>query len=119
MINTGAAPAKPASPPAAKTSDGGSPAAKTPPVKPKPAPAAQDPLGHLTVRDSSVAADTVSYDNLRLTKVSSKIQMKNRVLQLQDLKFNMNQGTHVGTVTLITQPHTRLTPYCVTGCLNS
>jgi uncharacterized protein involved in outer membrane biogenesis len=48
------------------------------------------------VRDSSVAVDTVSYDNLRLTKVSSKIQMKNRVLQLQDLKFNMNQGTHSG-----------------------
>jgi len=54
-------------------------------------------LGRLTVRDSSVAVDTVSYDNLRLTKVSSKIQMKNRVLQLQDLKFNMNQGTHAGT----------------------
>ena len=62
----------------------------------KPAPATQDPLGRLTVRDSSVAVDTVSYDNLRLTKVSSKIQMKNRVLQLQDLKFNMNQGTHSG-----------------------
>ena len=99
MINTGESPApgKPAVVPAAKTPDGTPTAAKMSPAKPKTAPAAQDPLGHLTVRDSSVAVDTVSYDNLRLTKVSSKIQMKNRVLQLQDLKFNMNQGTHTGT----------------------
>ena len=99
MINTGegAAPAKPVSVPAAKTPDSGPPGAKTTPSKPKPAPAVQDPLGRLTVRDSSVAVDTVSYDNLRLTKVSSKIQMKNRVVQLQDLKFNMNQGTHSGS----------------------
>ena len=97
MINTseGAAPAKPVSLPAAKSPDSAT-AAKTSPSKPKPVPAAQDPFGRLTVRDSSVAVDTVSYDNLRLTKVSSKIQMKDRVLQLQDLKFNMNQGTHSG-----------------------
>jgi len=89
MINTaeGAAPAKQVSVPAA---------AKTPPSKSKSTPASQDPLGRLTVRDSSVAVDTVSYDNLRLTNVSSKIQLKNRVLQLQDLRFNINQGTHAG-----------------------
>ena len=99
MINTAdsAAQAKPASAPAAKAPDSGSPTAKTPPAKSKPVPASQDPLGRLTVRDSSVAVDTVSYDTLRLTKVSAKIQMRNRVLELQDLKFNMNQGTHVGT----------------------
>ncbi len=73
MINTseGAAPAKPVSLPAAKSPDSAT-AAKTSPSKPKPVPAAQDPFGRLTVRDSSVAVDTVSYDNLRLTKVSSK-----------------------------------------------
>jgi uncharacterized protein involved in outer membrane biogenesis len=94
MINTAenAAPAK-ATP---KGPDASSPAAKTSPAKPKPGSANQDPLGRLTVRDSSVAVETVSYDTLRLTKLSSKIQMKNRVIQLQDLKFNMNQGTHVG-----------------------
>jgi len=99
MINTAesAAPAKPTGATGAKAPDGNSPAPKTASAKSKPVPATQDPLGQLTVRDSSVAVDTVSYDNLRLTKVSSKIQMKNRVLQLQDLKFNMNQGTHVGT----------------------
>jgi len=99
MINTAesAAPAKPANAPAARISDGSSPAGKTPPAKSKPASASQDPLGRLTVRDSSVAVDSVSYDTLRLTKVSSKIQMKNRVLELQDLKFSMSQGTHVGT----------------------
>ncbi|HEU0006960.1 MAG TPA: AsmA family protein [Terriglobia bacterium] len=93
MINTAesAAP-KSSGAPAAKVPEGGSQTAKS-----KPAPASQDPLGRLTVRDSSVAVDAVSYDTLRLTNVSSKIQMKNRVLQLQDLKFNMNQGTHVGT----------------------
>jgi uncharacterized protein involved in outer membrane biogenesis len=97
MINMseGAAPARPSGVPAGKAPD--SPAgAKTSASKPKPAPATQDPLGRLTVRDSSVAVDTVSYDNLRLTNVFSKIQMKDRVLQLQDLKFNMNQGTHSG-----------------------
>ena len=99
MINTAesAAPAKPTAAPTAKIPDGSVPPAKTPPAKSKPASANQDPLGRLTVRDSSVAVDAVSYDTLRLTKVSSKIQMKNRVLQLQDLKFNMNQGTHTGT----------------------
>jgi uncharacterized protein involved in outer membrane biogenesis len=98
MINTreSPAPAKPAEAAAAKASSGDTPTPKASSVKSRPAPASQDPLGRLTVRDSSVAVDTVSYDNLRLTKVSSKIQMKNRVLQLQDLKFNMNQGTHIG-----------------------
>jgi len=99
MINTAesATPVKPTTAPAARIPDGTAPAAKMPPPKSKPASANQDPLGRLTVRDSSVAVDAVSYDTLRLTKVSSKIQMKNRVLELQDLKFNMNQGTHVGT----------------------
>jgi len=98
MINTtvSAVPAKPAGVPATKTPSIASSTAKTSSVTPKPAPSANDPLGRLTVRDSSVAIDTVSYDNLRLTKVSSRIQMKERVLQLQDLKFNMNQGTHIG-----------------------
>lgn len=98
MINTSESPgpAKPAVVPDAKTPRG-DPTAKAPPVKSRPVPASQDPLGRLTVRDSSVAVDSVSYDNLRLSNVSSKIQMKNRVLQLQDLKFNINQGTHVGT----------------------
>jgi uncharacterized protein involved in outer membrane biogenesis len=99
MINTAesAAPAKPDTAPASRIPDGSSPAANTLPGKSKPASANQDPLGRLTVRDSSVAVDAVSYDALRLTNVSSKIQMKNRVLLLQDLRFNMNQGTHVGT----------------------
>ncbi len=97
MINTAGSPAPPkrASPPAAKTPAAGSPVTKPSVVDAKAA-SPVDPLGGLSVRDSTVAVDTVRYDNLRLTKVSSKIQMKSRVLQLHDLKFNLNQGTHVG-----------------------
>jgi len=109
MINTSesSAPEKPAGVPAG-TPGGGSPANATPSENRKAAPPTRDPLGRLTVRDSAVAVDVVNYDSLRLTKVSSKVQMKDRVLQLRDLKFNMNQGTHSGAASFDfngAQPH--------------
>ena len=56
----------------------------------------RDPLGALEVRDSSVSIDQVVYDQLLLKQVSSRVRMKSKVVQLQDLKFHVNQGTHVG-----------------------
>lgn len=57
---------------------------------------AGDPLAALDIRDSSVAIDQVVYDQLLLKQVSSRVRMRNKLLELQDLKFQMNQGTHLG-----------------------
>lgn len=59
----------------------------------------RDPLKELVIRDSSVSIGKVIYDQLLLTQVATKVQMKNKVLELQGLQFQMNQGMQSGTAT--------------------
>lgn len=69
----------------------------TPPVfAAPPKPSAADPLAALTVLPSQVSVGRVRYDTLRLENVSSNLQMKNNVLNLGALQFQMHRGTHSG-----------------------
>jgi uncharacterized protein involved in outer membrane biogenesis len=56
-----------------------------------------DPLRALKIRDSQIGIDQVVYDQLVLRKVSSRLEMKDKILELRDLKFLVNQGTHAGS----------------------
>ncbi len=56
----------------------------------------QDPLGKLSIRDSRITIQSVKYEALLLKNATSHIQMKNKLLELQDLQFQVNQGAHTG-----------------------
>jgi len=62
------------------------------PPKSRPA----DPLAALTVLPSQFSVQHVRYDALGLENASSNFQMKNKVLSLDGLQFQMNRGTHTG-----------------------
>jgi uncharacterized protein involved in outer membrane biogenesis len=64
--------------------------------KAKPAPSLQDPLSRLVISDSQVNIQKVKYDTLLLKDAASKIRMKNRLLELHDLQFQMNRGIQSG-----------------------
>ena len=59
-----------------------------------------DPLAKLVIHDSHVGIQSVKYETLLLKQVTSKVQMKNKILGLTDLQFRMNQGIHTGSATL-------------------
>ena len=58
---------------------------------------APDPLAKLIIHDSRASIQSVTSDKLLLTNVTSKVQMKNKVLELPDLQFQMYQGTQSGS----------------------
>jgi uncharacterized protein involved in outer membrane biogenesis len=55
-----------------------------------------DPLAKLVIRDSRVTIRTVTHDTLVFKEVTSRVQMKGKILELPDLRFRINQGIHSG-----------------------
>jgi uncharacterized protein involved in outer membrane biogenesis len=63
----------------------------------EPQPPARDPLSRLVIHDSRASIHRVTSDKLLLTNVTSKVQMKDKALELPDLQFRMYQGTQSGS----------------------
>ncbi len=63
-------------------------------------PSPLDPLTKLVIHDSHVSIQSVQYETLLLKQVTSKVQMKNKILELADLQFRINQGIHAGSAIL-------------------
>ncbi|MEW5974946.1 MAG: AsmA family protein [Acidobacteriota bacterium] len=57
-------------------------------------------LARLTVSDSRLAVNRVRYDQLLLTDLSTRVAMKRMVLELDNLKFKVHQGTQEGNATI-------------------
>jgi uncharacterized protein involved in outer membrane biogenesis len=68
------------------------------------------PLAKLTVRESTVTIHKIKYDSLLLSDASSKIRLKNKIMELQDLQFRINQGTHTGQASF---DFTRIQPHYI------
>jgi len=64
--------------------------------KAKPAGPVRDPLGNLVISDSQVGIQKLKHDTWLISNATSKIRMKDKLLELQDLQFQMNRGTHSG-----------------------
>src|SRR5262249_40951480 len=52
------------------------------------------------ISDSRVGVQKVKYDTFAFTDVSSKVRMRNKLLDLDDLQFKMNHGIHTGRASL-------------------
>src|SRR5262249_48611770 len=55
-----------------------------------------DPLARVVISDSRINIQKVKYDTFVFSEVSSKVRMRNKLLDLDDLQFKMNGGTHSG-----------------------
>src|SRR5262249_48599243 len=55
-----------------------------------------DPLARVVISDSRINIQKVKYDTFVFSEVSSKVRMRNKLLDLDDLQFKMNRGTHSG-----------------------
>jgi uncharacterized protein involved in outer membrane biogenesis len=67
------------------------------PAAKEPQPPVADPLAKLVIHDSRASIQSVTSGKLLLTDVTSKVQMRNKLLELPDLQFRMYQGTHSGS----------------------
>jgi len=63
-------------------------------------PSPPDLLTKLIIHDSRVSIQSVKYETMLLKQASSKLQMKNKILELADLQFRINQGIHTGSAIL-------------------
>lgn len=61
---------------------------------------ATDPLARVLISDSRISIQRVKYDTFVFSDVSSKVQMKNKILDLDNLQFQMNRGIHSGKASL-------------------
>jgi len=59
-----------------------------------------DPLARVVISDSHISIQRVKYDTFLFTEVSSKVRMRNKLLDLDDLQFKMNRGLHNGRASL-------------------
>jgi uncharacterized protein involved in outer membrane biogenesis len=55
-----------------------------------------DPLARVVISGSRISIQKVKYDTFVFTEVSSKVRMRNKLLDLDDLQFKMNRGIHNG-----------------------
>lgn len=69
------------------------------PANSKSAPS-KDYLALLQVEEGRFTAGEVQYKNLILTQASARLKMARKILDLQDLNFQMYGGKHAGTATL-------------------
>jgi len=63
-------------------------------------PVAADPLVRVVISDSHINIQKLKYDTFIFTEVSSKVRMRNKLLDLDDLQFKMNKGIHNGRASL-------------------
>jgi uncharacterized protein involved in outer membrane biogenesis len=59
-----------------------------------------DPLARVVISDSRINIQKVKYDTFVFSEVASKVRMRNKLLDLDDLQFKMNRGIHNGRASL-------------------
>jgi uncharacterized protein involved in outer membrane biogenesis len=59
-----------------------------------------DPLARVVISDSRISIQQVKYDTFVFSEVASKVRMRNKLLDLDDLQFKMNRGIHNGRASL-------------------
>jgi uncharacterized protein involved in outer membrane biogenesis len=59
-----------------------------------------DPLARVVISDSRMNIQKVKYDTFVFSEVASKVRMRNKLLDLDDLQFKMNRGIHNGRALL-------------------
>jgi uncharacterized protein involved in outer membrane biogenesis len=59
-----------------------------------------DPMARLVISDSRISIRKVKYDTFTFTDVSTKVRMRNKLLDLDDLELKMNHGIHTGRASL-------------------
>ncbi len=67
-------------------------------------PPPKDYLALLQVEEGQFTAGEVQYKNLVLTQASARMKMARKILEMQDLNFQMYGGKHAGSATLDLNP---------------
>ena len=57
-------------------------------------------LSDLSIQDSSLSIEKVYYEPCVLTNLTSKVRLQNKVLDVSDLQFQVDQGDHTGSLTI-------------------
>ena len=60
----------------------------------------RDPLSDLSIKDSSLAIEKVYSEPRVLTNLTSNVRMQNKILDLSNLQFQVDQGDHAGSLTV-------------------
>ena len=65
-------------------------------------------MSDLLIQDSSLSIEKVYYEPRVLTNLTSKVRMQNKILDFSDLRFQVDQGDHSGSLTIdFSQPPTK------------